>query len=197
MSYASPADAEPSLSALSLNPTKAARRPAATSTPDSWEEDDSSNATTPTSATPSRPTHDLPSAPPPTPITPSVHAGDPSLPARDTSYGAHSPNAPSADVAEPLTPLRGRFRPADSDSGPSGLTSPGAVPDVRPDKSSTAAARMIAGALGVRRPKESDDSKAYERALRDRERNRVEMEKDARRRAERERNEAQRAVWED
>ena len=202
-------DVEPSLSTLTLDPSKpSSRRAPPSATPDSWEDDDdaSSTATTPTSATPARPTHDLPSAPPPTPITPSMHAAHPSAAAAaaafDNPYGVYSPTGAVAGAAEPLTPLRGHFRPGaglgGAPSAGAGAGAGGAGPsDVRPDKSSAAAARMIAGALGVRRPKESEEGRAYERAVRERERGKREKEKEEARRAEREREEARRAVWED
>ena len=122
-----------------------------------------------------------------------MHAAHAAPSALDNPYGVYSPtNHPGP--AEPLTPLRGHFRPA---AGGGAGPSTGAGTDVRPDKSSAAAARMIAGALGVRRPKESEEARAYERAVRERERGKREKEKEEGRRTEREREEARRAVWED
>lgn len=55
---------------------------------------------------------------------------------------------------------------------------------------------MIAAGLGVRKPRDSEEGRAYERAVREKERRRVEGERDARKREEREREEAKRGVWE-
>lgn len=55
---------------------------------------------------------------------------------------------------------------------------------------------MIAGALGVKPPKKTEESKAYERAVREKERKRKEVAKEEARKAEREKEEARRAIWE-
>lgn len=55
---------------------------------------------------------------------------------------------------------------------------------------------MIAGALGVKPPKKSEENKAYERAVREKERKRRDMAKEEARKAEREKEEARRAIWE-
>jgi hypothetical protein len=56
---------------------------------------------------------------------------------------------------------------------------------------------MIAGALGVRAPKKTEEGKAYEKAVRDNERKRREKVKGEAEREEREREEARRAVWDE
>lgn len=65
--------------------------------------------------------------------------------------------------------------------------------DKRPEKSAAAASRLIAGALGVRAPKMTQEQREYERAVREKERKRREEEKE--RAKEEERKIA--AVWED
>lgn len=67
----------------------------------------------------------------------------------------------------------------------------------RPDKTNAAAGRMIAGALGMKPLKKTEEGKAYEKAVRDKERKRRERAKEEQERAEREGEEARRAVWED
>ena len=67
----------------------------------------------------------------------------------------------------------------------------------RPEKSTAAAARMIAAGLGVRQPKKTEEMKRYEKAVRERERGRIEKEKEERERERRDMEEARRAVWED
>lgn len=55
---------------------------------------------------------------------------------------------------------------------------------------------MIAGALGVKPPKKTEESKAYERAVREKERRRREVAKEEAGKAAREKEEARRAIWE-
>jgi pyruvoyl-dependent arginine decarboxylase (PvlArgDC) len=69
------------------------------------------------------------------------------------------------------------------------------VPEKRPEKSSAAAGRMIAGALGVKAPKKTEEGKAYERAVRENERVSREKLKEEGRTEEREREEARKKVW--
>jgi len=71
------------------------------------------------------------------------------------------------------------------------------VPEKRPEKSSAAAGRMIAGALGVKAPKKTEEGKAYERAVRENERVRREKLKEEGRTEEREREEARKKVWDE
>ena len=76
-----------------------------------------------------------------------------------------------------MTPMRGQFRPDDK----------------RPEKSTAAAARMIAAGLGVRPPKKSEETIRYEKAVKEQEERRIREEKTEVQRAE----EAKRAAWED
>ena len=59
------------------------------------------------------------------------------------------------------------------------------------------AGRMIAGALGVKTPKPTEEGKAYERAVREKERKRRERAKEEVGRQEKEIEEARRAVWDE
>jgi hypothetical protein len=69
--------------------------------------------------------------------------------------------------------------------------------DKRPEKTTAVAGRLIAGALGVRAPKRTDEEKEYDRAMRDKERKRRAEEKERETR-EREAAEARKkAVWDD
>lgn len=58
------------------------------------------------------------------------------------------------------------------------------------------AGRLIAGALGVRPPKKTEESIAYERAVREKERKKKEVAKEETGKAEKEKEEARRAIWE-
>ncbi len=80
-------------------------------------------------------------------------------------------------------------------TGGSGRATAGS--DVRPEKTTQTAARMIAGALGVRAPKRTEEQRAYDRAARENERKRRERDGEERRAAEAQRERAVKAVWED
>ena len=67
----------------------------------------------------------------------------------------------------------------------------------RPEKSNATASRMIAGALGVKGPKMTEEQKTYERVVKEKEKRRIENEKEEGRRRENEVSEAKRAVWDD
>ena len=56
---------------------------------------------------------------------------------------------------------------------------------------------MIAGALGIRAPKKTEEERAYERAVREKEVKRREREKAEEKEREEERERARRSVWED
>ncbi|KAL1985168.1 hypothetical protein VTN96DRAFT_8190 [Rasamsonia emersonii] len=146
---------------------------------DSWEDELSSGsetereeaATTSAAITPSTTnTSEGPLAPPPTPISPQedVQKTQPWL---AYSYGS-SPSATSSSR-----------RPSE--------------PQRRPEKQTAVASRMIAGALGIRAPKRTEEQRAYDRAMKENEikrRNRA-KEEEARAREEEER--AKAAIWND
>lgn len=80
----------------------------------------------------------------------------------------------------------------------SNVTSRGAsTPDKRPEKTTAVAGRMIAGALGVRAPKRTDEEKEYDRAMREKERKRRAEEKEREKREAEEREARKKAVWDD
>jgi hypothetical protein len=69
--------------------------------------------------------------------------------------------------------------------------------DRRGEKTDAVAKRMIAGALGVRAPKKSDEARAYERAVREKELKRREREREEVARQKEEVERARASVWED
>ncbi|KAI4263733.1 MAG: hypothetical protein L6R42_001129 [Xanthoria sp. 1 TBL-2021] len=136
---------------------------------DSWEdeEDAASSASSDDAGTP----RCIPNAPPPTPISPSARRVD-------TAWGEFpSVYSPQSSV--------GRSNPAQ------------AITSLRPEKSTATAGRMIAGALGVKTPKTSEEAKAYERAVREKESKRIARERAERKMEEEGRQQARRQVWED
>jgi len=65
----------------------------------------------------------------------------------------------------------------------------------RPEKTTAAASRMIAGALGVRVPKRTEGEKRYEKAVREKEVARKEKEREDKTREGEERARARASVW--
>ncbi|KAI4161168.1 MAG: hypothetical protein L6R39_000128 [Caloplaca ligustica] len=111
-----------------------------------------------------------PDAPPPTPISPSARTG--------AAWGEFPPMY----------------------SSPCGRSHVGGQPQspsARPEKSTAAAGRMIAGALGVKAPTKSEEARAYERAIREKESKRISKERGERKTEEERRQRARRQIWED
>lgn len=68
-------------------------------------------------------------------------------------------------------------------------------PSRRPEKQTAVAGRMIAGALGVRAPKKTEEQRAYDRAVKEQEIKRRNREKEEAARAREEEEKAKAAVW--
>ena len=68
---------------------------------------------------------------------------------------------------------------------------------MRPEKTDAVAKRMIAGALGVKAPKKTEEQKAYDRAIRENEIKRRNQEREAAARAKEEAERAKAAVWDE
>lgn len=66
---------------------------------------------------------------------------------------------------------------------------------IRPEKTDAAAKRMIAGALGVKAPKRTEEQMAYDKAIREKEVKRRNLEKEAVAKAKEEEEAAKAAVW--
>ncbi|KAK2775213.1 hypothetical protein CKAH01_12848 [Colletotrichum kahawae] len=107
-------------------------------------------------------------APPPTPISP--------------TYNTASQSFPPYSTTDP--------------TGGASAASPAGGPR-RPEKTDAVARRMIASALGVKVPKQTEEQKAYDRAVREQERKRREEEKAAERKKQEETERAKAAIWED
>ncbi|KAG9234124.1 putative ubiquitin-like protein SMT3 [Amylocarpus encephaloides] len=111
----------------------------------------------------------------------------------------------SADYpsAPPPTPISSASRNDDFVSpygygmGMDGASDARTERNIRPEKTDAVAKRMIAGALGVRAPKKTDEQKAYDRAMKEKEIKRRNQEKEAAVRAREEAERAKAAVWND
>ncbi|OKL59791.1 hypothetical protein UA08_04523 [Talaromyces atroroseus] len=66
---------------------------------------------------------------------------------------------------------------------------------VRPEKQTAVASRMIAGALGIRAPKRTEEQRAYDRAMKEKEMKRRNREKEEEAKAKQEEERAKAAVW--
>ena len=67
----------------------------------------------------------------------------------------------------------------------------------RPEKTDAVARRMIAGALGLKAPRLTEEQKTYDRAVREKERRRKEEERELQKQREQEALKAKQSVWED
>ncbi|MCJ1299795.1 hypothetical protein MMC08_002588 [Hypocenomyce scalaris] len=174
-------DVEASLGGLSLSPSShktplKPRSKPAQSIADSWEEEASSSSsssdTETGTETPPSQQYAIPTAPPPTPISPTS-------PTDWASFGSPY-TIPSASASLPRnTPSPNQQQQQQR----------------RPEKSTAVAGRLIAGALGVRAPKKTEEQRAYEKAVKERETKRIQKEKEAKRREEDEKEKAKLAVW--
>ncbi|KAI1457571.1 hypothetical protein F4805DRAFT_428287 [Annulohypoxylon moriforme] len=174
------------MSDLSLNPPKPkSKSKKAAPVADSWEDEDVSdpepsteteNTLSPTLEKSSSKVSDSGfAAPPPTPASPSYSGA--SVP----PWQSINPTSPSTGLSPPASPA--------DDGGPGERK--------RPEKTDAVARRMIASALGVRAPRPTEEQRAYDRAVREKERKRREEEREAERRRKEEEDRAKAAIWND
>jgi hypothetical protein len=138
---------------------------------DSWEDDYLSSGDETDRPISPQTSANYPSAPPPTPINGAGYS-----PFEDGFEGGWVPGGGSYD-----------------DSPRSDRTGS----NTRPEKTDAVAKRLIAGALGVRAPKKTEEQRAYERAIKEKEVKRRNGEKEAKIRAEEEAKRAKAAAWND
>lgn len=131
----------------------------------------------------------IPNAPPPTPIS-SRSGGDWSPPQLSLGSGTERDCAPSLLAA--TASLQSQAQSRSSSSTPSPHSRDG---DRRPEKTTATAGRLIAGALGVRAPKKTEEERRYEKAIREKEIRRREREAEERKRLEEEDERAKREIW--
>ncbi|GAB1196354.1 hypothetical protein APSETT444_005623 [Aspergillus pseudonomiae] len=141
---------------------------------DSWEDeadesepDINSPGCASSSLSPSVTTAEGPLDPPPTPISPQT----------SQTWGS-----------VPVYPNSGGVSPRTSDSR---------SPSRRPEKQTAVAGRLIAGALGLRAPKRTEEQRAYDRAVKEKEIKRRNQEREAAAKAKEEEERAKTAVWDD
>ncbi|KAF1362921.1 hypothetical protein EJ07DRAFT_174501 [Lizonia empirigonia] len=83
----------------------------------------------------------------------------------------------------------------EQEPGDSGVSAGGL--DKRPEKTTAVAGRLIAGALGVRAPKRTDEEREYDRVVREKERKRRAEEREREKREAEEREARKKAVWDE
>ena len=66
---------------------------------------------------------------------------------------------------------------------------------VRPEKQTAVAGRLIAGALGVRAPRKTEEQRQYDKAMKEKEIRRRDKERDAKVREEEDARKAKAAIW--
>ena len=143
---------------------------------DSWEDDDDTDSAT-TSLEPfPRPNSNVsPEAPPPKSILPTaVSTGETWSEFEHPQFG----NVSGRTSDKSISSTRESF-------------------SARPEKQTAVAGRLIAGALGVRVPRKTDEQRQYERAVKENEIRRRQKEKDDIKRREEETAKAKAAIWED
>ncbi len=117
---------------------------------------------------------------------------------RPTSADQSNKAGTSAPPPTPVSPNYHNMPPQFSPSVPSmppGVDGDG--PARRPEKTDAVARRMIASALGVKVPRQTDEQKAYDKALRETERKRRDEERMADKKKQDELDKAKKAIWED
>lgn len=142
---------------------------------DSWEEaaDSPSPSSSVSLSPPQTPASaSLPQAPPPTPIT-SFH------PSSSRAHDLSGLQFPAGSATRQAPPKEG-----------------GSQSNHRPEKQVAVAGRLIAGALGVKAPPKSEEARAYERAVREKEKKRLAREREGTRMEVEEAERAKRDIWE-
>lgn len=170
------ADDLTSLSKLKISTSskpKAAKKAAPVA--DSWEDElegsDTETEENPEDRLAQTKTADPPDVPPPTPASPTA-SNKPVA-----SFGPRGEELASDPYAS-LQPNREKGAQ---------------TPERRPDKTTSVAARLIAGGLGVRAPKRTEEQREYDKAMKDKEKKR----RDEERQAKVDEEKAKRSVWED
>ena len=116
----------------------------------------------------SQPSTSYPAAPPPTPSSPSTSFNDWETFTHPFGYGLDGTSDQRSER-----------------------------PNSRPQKTDAVAKRMIAGALGVKSPKPTEEKRAFERAVKEKELRRRDQEKASAARAKEDAERAKTAVWSD
>ncbi|KAK1150140.1 hypothetical protein N8T08_000039 [Aspergillus melleus] len=114
------------------------------------------------------------------------------------SVTAEGPLDPPPTPISPQTSQPWVTTPAYTSTGPSSSASSGArSPNRRPEKQTAVAGRMIAGALGIRAPKRTEEQRAYDRSVKEQEIRRRNREREEAAKAKEDEDRAKAAVWDE
>ncbi|KAE8145810.1 hypothetical protein BDV25DRAFT_61397 [Aspergillus avenaceus] len=114
------------------------------------------------------------------------------------SVTAEGPLDPPPTPISPQTSQPWTSAPVYSDVGTSrGPNSRSPTPSRRPEKQTAVANRMIAGALGLRAPKRTEEQRAYDRAIKEKEMKRRNKEREEAAKAKEDDERAKAAVWDE
>jgi hypothetical protein len=161
---------ESSLNKLFLKPSKSsASFQKKQSVAESWEDEELESGDEADRPLSPQQSADYPSAPPPTPISPSTSFARENF-VNPYGYGTNSPISSDARTERAAS---------------------------RPEKTDAVAKRLIAGALGVKAPKKTEEQKAYDKAIKEKELKKRNQEKEAAARAKEEAEKAKAAIWDD
>jgi hypothetical protein len=145
---------------------------------DSWEEEASSEPepSNTTNTTPKQPSDTAAPVPKSNYIPPHL------------KYRSAAPSPPSRSITPPS-----RSSTPTSNTTPSSSTSS----ERRPEKTNAVAHRLIAGALGVKMPRRTEEQRAYDKAMREQEKKKRDQEREAKKKAEEDAAKAKAAIWDD
>ncbi|KAI8942737.1 hypothetical protein NX059_000783 [Plenodomus lindquistii] len=174
------------------DPQKPLHKPKSKPVADSWDEEDDSGSATET--------EDNATTAPPSATT----ASDSSSLTSPISIGTSSDTSPRPPPPTPASPVPFDGFPDNTPYSLNGGVGGASVsaprtnnPDKRPEKTTAVAGRLIAGALGVRAPKRTEEEREFDRVVREKERRRRAEEKERETREAEEREKRKKAVWDD
>lgn len=125
---------------------------------------------------------------------PPLHDGSHSASTLSPTLSAEGPLDPPPTPISPQTSQP--WGPAATAAGPTSAASPGG-PARRPEKQTAVAGRLIAGALGVRAPKRTEEQRTYDRAVKEQEIKRRNREREEQAKAKEEEERLKTSVWTD
>jgi hypothetical protein len=112
--------------------------------------------------------------------------------------GPEEPRSPLAGTsAPPPTPINASYSEDTGSTSPVPKRGDDTFGERRPEKTDAVARRMIAAGLGLKAPKQTEEQKAYQRAIREQEKRKREQEKAEELRRQEEAAKAKAAVWDD
>lgn len=132
--------------------------------------------------------------------TTAPHDGASSLPVLSPTLSAESPLDPPPTPISPQDsqPWGAEEGAALTSAGPVGAAAQGGPgPARRPEKQTAVAGRLIAGALGLRAPKRTEEQRAYDRAVKEQEIKRQNREREEQAKVKEEEERVKTSVWTD